>query len=172
MDFNGGVRNPHGPPRDEEKSYQMGPIASSSDSSPAESFNEKTLVAPTPNYASAAGSGANTPYGYRSQNASRRASIAGSVRSNRSIQSAMMDDIKHEVMVNYLFQQQCSALWVGDGSGLVEGVVLRKSRGNYLACPPQLAESPFAEACSALNIQVRVIVILEVVILIFISRLQ
>lgn len=64
-----------------------------------------------------------------------------------------MDDIKHEVMVNYLYQQQCSQLWVGDASGEVEGVLLRKSRGHYMACPPQLGNSPFALACAALNVQ-------------------
>lgn len=66
-----------------------------------------------------------------------------------------LDDIKHEVMVNYLYQQQCSHLWVSDGSGEIEGVLLRKSRGQYMACPPQLGNSPFALACAALNVQVR-----------------
>lgn len=64
-----------------------------------------------------------------------------------------LDDIKHEVMVNYLYQQQCSQLWVSDGSGEIEGVLLRKARGHYMACPPQLASSPFALACAALNVQ-------------------
>jgi hypothetical protein len=75
--------------------------------------------------------------------------------SNRSTQSsAFLDDIKHEVMVNYLYQQQCSHLWVSDGSGEIEGVLLRKSRNQYMACPPQLGTSPFATACAALNVQV------------------
>ena len=65
-----------------------------------------------------------------------------------------MDDIKHEVMVNYLYQQQCSHLWVSDGSGESEGVLLRKARNHYLACPSQLANSPFAIACAELNVQV------------------
>ena len=65
-----------------------------------------------------------------------------------------MDDIKHEVMVNYLYQQQCSRLWVSDGSGEAEGVVLRKTRGQYMACPPQLGDSIFAEAASLMNLQV------------------
>jgi hypothetical protein len=69
--------------------------------------------------------------------------------------SLFLDDIKHEVMVNYLYQQQCSHLWVSDGSGEIEGVLLRKSRGQYMACPPQLGNSPFAAACAALNVQVR-----------------
>lgn len=57
-------------------------------------------------------------------------------------------------MVNYLYQQQCSHLWVNDASGMYEGVLLRKSRNNYMACPPQLADSPFATACAALNVPV------------------
>jgi hypothetical protein len=68
--------------------------------------------------------------------------------------SAFIDDIKHEVMVNYLYQQQCSHLWVSDGSGGLEGVLLRKARGSYMACPPQLVQSAFAIACNALNVQV------------------
>ena len=75
-----------------------------------------------------------------------------SARSTQS--SAFLDDIKHEVMVNYLYQQQCSHLWVSDGSGEIEGVLLRKSRNQYMACPPQLGNSLFAMACAALNVQV------------------
>jgi hypothetical protein len=76
--------------------------------------------------------------------------------SNRSTQSStFLDDIKHEVMVNYLYQQQCAHLWVSDGSGEIEGVLLRKARNTYMACPPQLGSSPFAAACAALNVQVR-----------------
>lgn len=83
----------------------------------------------------------------------------GSSRNSLSGGSSMfLDDIKHEVMVNYLYQQQCSHLWVADGSGEVEGVLLRKSRGNYMACPPRLANSAFAQACATLNVQVRFMV--------------
>lgn len=78
-----------------------------------------------------------------------------SARSTRSNMSSMMlDEIKHEVMVNYLYQQQCSQLWVSDGSGEVEGVLLRKARGHYMACPPELGDSALAVACAALNVQV------------------
>ncbi|PQE05898.1 glycosyltransferase family 2 protein [Rutstroemia sp. NJR-2017a BVV2] len=66
--------------------------------------------------------------------------------SNRSSQSnSFLDDIKHEVM--------CSHLWVSDGSGEIEGVLLRKSKNTYMACPPQLGSSPLAAACAALNVQ-------------------
>ncbi|KAI9841998.1 MAG: hypothetical protein M1838_003325 [Thelocarpon superellum] len=80
---------------------------------------------------------------------SSRNSISG-----RSFQSSHMEDIKHEVMVNYLYQQQCSQMWVSDQSGHLEGVLLRKSRGNYMACPPDLASSEFLRACSVLNVHV------------------
>ncbi|KAG9248649.1 glycosyl transferase family group 2-domain-containing protein [Calycina marina] len=85
--------------------------------------------------------------------ASRFGSSRNSI-SNRSTQSStFLDDIKHEVMVNYLYQQQCSHLWVSDGSGEVEGVLLRKSKNTYMACPPQLGSSAFAAACAALNVR-------------------
>lgn len=100
------------------------------------SANEADLLPPTPRFSS------------------RPASVSDrrSLKSNNS--SMFLDDIKHEVMVNYLYQQQCSHLWVSDGSGEIEGVVLRKTRGQYMACPPQLGSSPFAAACAALNVQV------------------
>ncbi|KAI0838134.1 glycosyl transferase family group 2-domain-containing protein [Hypoxylon sp. FL0890] len=84
-------------------------------------------------------------------NSSRNSVSGRSVRSANS--SVFVDDIKHEVMVNYLYQQQCAHLWVSDGSGDVEGVLLRKSKGSYMACPPALLNSSFARACSALNVQ-------------------
>jgi hypothetical protein len=96
--------------------------------------------------ASSPGLGARSPMYNSSRNS---CSIAPSTRS-----SAFVDDIKHEVMVNYLYQQQCSHLWVSDGSGAIEGVLLRKTKGNYMACPPPLARSPFAVACDSLNVQV------------------
>ena len=76
----------------------------------------------------------------------------GSLPSTTNI--SFMDDMKHEVMVNYLFQQQCGKLWIGDASGEVEGIILRKSRGNYTSCPPNLVQSSFAYCCSQINLQV------------------
>ncbi|KAF7954180.1 hypothetical protein EAE96_005311 [Botrytis aclada] len=67
--------------------------------------------------------------------------------------SSLIGGIKYEVMVNFIHQQQCANLWVSDDSGDCEGVVLRKGRGTYLACPPQLGNSPFAAACASLNVQ-------------------
>lgn len=55
-------------------------------------------------------------------------------------------------MVNYLHQQQCSHLWVSDGDGQCEGIMLRKARGEYLSCPPPLVKSTFGLACAELNL--------------------
>jgi hypothetical protein len=82
---------------------------------------------------------------------SSRSSIAPSLQ---SVRGSYLDEIKHEVMVNYLYQQQCSRLWVSDGSGEVEGVLLRKARNQYLACPPALTGSVFAMVCAELNVRV------------------
>ncbi|RFU24793.1 hypothetical protein B7463_g11549, partial [Scytalidium lignicola] len=74
--------------------------------------------------------------------------------SDRSTQDAtFIDNIKNEVIVNYLYQQQCAHRWVSNGSGEIEGVLLRKSRNSYVACPPQLESSQFAFACTALNVR-------------------
>jgi hypothetical protein len=45
-------------------------------------------------------------------------------------------------------------LWLNDASGDIEGVLLRKSRGIYTTCPPNLAESALADYCARLNLQV------------------
>lgn len=68
--------------------------------------------------------------------------------------ATFLDDIKHEVMVNYLYQQQCSRLWVSDGNGVLEGVVVRKTADKYMSCPPELATSAFAQSMAALGVQV------------------
>ncbi|KAF2017222.1 putative glycosyltransferase family 2 protein [Aaosphaeria arxii CBS 175.79] len=81
-----------------------------------------------------------------------RNSLSLSSRSYGS--SSILDEIKHEIMTNYLFQQQCGKLWIKDASGELEGVLIRKRRGHYLACPPALAHSSFACHCSIMNIQV------------------
>ncbi|KAI2465456.1 glycosyl transferase family group 2-domain-containing protein [Annulohypoxylon bovei var. microspora] len=121
---------------------------------------KKIMTSPTPAGGLFAETGHSSPVGLDdfglhlppSNFGSSRGSI--SERSAPSINSSVfLDDIKHEVMVNYLYQQQCAHLWVSDGSGDVEGVLLRKSKGSYMACPPALGDSTFAMACAALNVQ-------------------
>lgn len=65
-----------------------------------------------------------------------------------------VDEIRHEVMCNYLYQQQSTKLWIDEREELEQGVVIRKSKGNYVAAPPDLAYSRFAANCTALNVQV------------------
>ena len=91
------------------------------------------------------------PHDFVPPRASFRNSSDG--RSLSSTRSSFFDDIKHEVMVNYLHQQQCTHLWFGGGSGQHEGVMLRKARNDYLSCPPRLVESVFGHACAELNVQ-------------------
>ncbi|KAH3910411.1 hypothetical protein HBI56_075860 [Parastagonospora nodorum] len=74
--------------------------------------------------------------------------------SSTSMRSSMLKELKYEAMVNHLFQQQCRRLWLNDASGDIEGVLLRKSRGIYTTCPPNLAESALADYCARLNLQV------------------
>ena len=113
------------------------------------SVSEKRAPVGSPGSGPGGGEGLRAP---QPRYQSRSVSVSG--RSTRSTgSSVVLDGIKHEVMVNYLYQQQCSHLWVSDGSGEIEGVLLRKARGQYMACPPQLGSSPFALACATLNVQ-------------------
>lgn len=65
--------------------------------------------------------------------------------------------------MNYLYQQQCSRLWVSDGNGVLEGVVVRKTADQYMSCPPELASSPFALSMAALGVQVSFLIPLDFV---------
>ncbi len=70
-------------------------------------------------------------------------------------------DIKHDVMVNWLYQQQLEKLW---GSCLPhEGVVLKKARGDFICCPPSLRdhESMLFQQVSLLNVKVSLICMLD-----------
>ncbi|KAF2154980.1 hypothetical protein K461DRAFT_105444 [Myriangium duriaei CBS 260.36] len=50
-------------------------------------------------------------------------------------------DIRCDVMVNWLYQQQMEMLWTAGAAD--EGVVLKKARGNYTCCPPDIMDEPF-----------------------------
>lgn len=52
-----------------------------------------------------------------------------------------------------MYQQQASKLWIDEREDLEQGILIRKSRGTYVAAPPDLAYSRFAANCSALNVQ-------------------
>jgi hypothetical protein len=66
-----------------------------------------------------------------------------------------INDVKCEVMVNWLHSKQEEKMWTGGGSG--EGVVLKKSKGRYVCCPAELQQdgSDFYQAIAQLNVRVR-----------------
>lgn len=86
------------------------------------------------------------------QNVSRPTSRSGS-RANTE-DDRLVDEIKHQVVLNHLFQHSCSSLWIRDVTRNLEGVMVRKRRNEYLYKPPALADSAFAQAMMALNVQV------------------
>lgn len=67
---------------------------------------------------------------------------------------AELHDLKCDVMVNYLHQQQQERLWTMHGED--EGVVLKKSRGEYTCCPADLndVQDGLARAVETLNVRV------------------
>ncbi|KAJ4395159.1 hypothetical protein N0V85_006654 [Neurospora sp. IMI 360204] len=52
-----------------------------------------------------------------------------------------MTEIRTDMMVNSLFEQMCRKQY-STGADPYEGVVLKKSRGNFTCCPPQMAAIP------------------------------
>ena len=69
-------------------------------------------------------------------------------------QASDLNDIKCDVMVNWLYQQQMERLWTTGGED--EGVVLKKSRAVYTCCPPDIIDEPqgFFRNVEALNVRV------------------
>lgn len=62
-------------------------------------------------------------------------------------------DIKCDVMVNYLHQQQLESMWSTGGPG--EGVVLKKLKDRFTCCPDDLSlyRGELFDAVSALNVK-------------------
>ena len=65
-----------------------------------------------------------------------------------------INDMKTEIMCNYLHQQQLKRMW-SNGS-LDEGVILKKSREEYTCCPSdlQLQANGLCDAVKGLNVRV------------------
>lgn len=72
----------------------------------------------------------------------------------RSSQMDDINEIKCDVMVNWLYQQQMEKLWTA--GGIDEGVVLKKGRGQYTCCPGDIVDEPygFFKAVETLNVRV------------------
>ncbi|WPH01751.1 Hypothetical protein R9X50_00460300 [Acrodontium crateriforme] len=71
----------------------------------------------------------------------------------RNFQQEDINEIKCDVMVNWLYQQQMERLWTAGGHD--EGVVLKKSRSSYTCCPADIIEEPygFLKAVETLNVR-------------------
>ena len=112
---------------------------------------EMAVVQPAPYRGSNRGSIAASTLG--TPRTSRPASLypAGDFR-NSALEEII--DIKCDVMVNWLHQQQLESMWSTGGPG--EGVVLKKTRDNFTCCPSELAEyrGEFFDAIRALNVRV------------------
>lgn len=115
-------------------------------------MNEKAPTgASTPGFLapSALVSGAATPIG------SRPVSVfpEGDFRNNAKEE---INDIKCDMMVNHIYSQQMELLWTAGGHD--EGVLLKKSRGQYACCPSDLESEPagFFKAIQTLNVRVSI----------------
>ncbi|KAK3112694.1 hypothetical protein LTR53_010749 [Teratosphaeriaceae sp. CCFEE 6253] len=64
-----------------------------------------------------------------------------------------INELKCDVMVNWLYQQQMERLWTAGGHD--EGVMLKKSRAAYTCCPSDLVEEPFGFYKSVADLNVR-----------------
>lgn len=86
---------------------------------------------------------------------SRPASLYPAGGEFRNSQSDDLNEIKCDVMVNWLYQQQMERLWTA--GGMDEGVVLKKTRGQYTCCPADIIDEPygFFKAVETLNVRVR-----------------
>ncbi|KAK5129505.1 hypothetical protein LTR08_003196 [Meristemomyces frigidus] len=72
---------------------------------------------------------------------------------SRESQAGNIHEIKCDVMVNWLHQQQMERLWTAGGHD--EGVMLKQSRSNYACCPADIVEEPngFYKAVETLNVR-------------------
>lgn len=64
-------------------------------------------------------------------------------------------------MVSWLHQQQIEKTWF-DSRASDEGVVLKRSKGEYTCCPENLADEPngFCTAVEMLNVRVSLYIVL------------
>lgn len=103
------------------------------------------VASPMPRYPSAIG----TPGQGSSPWASRPQSLYGAEGGRQD----ELKDLKCDMMVNWLYQQQMELLWTAGGQD--EGIVLKKSRGQYACCPSDIDQEPagFFKAIQTLNVR-------------------
>jgi hypothetical protein len=80
---------------------------------------------------------------------------ASAASSRLTLEEDLRDNIKHQVILNFLAQKQQGHIWIQDNCGISEGVMVRKNRQEYICRPPAMANSPLSRAMALLNVQVR-----------------
>lgn len=116
--------------------------------------------------AAAGGQLSTTPAGYATPGTRRPSAFSvgglgaqtpGSIYPVGDFRNAGLDeimDIKCDVMINWMYQQQMELLWTAGGHD--EGVILKKSRGTYTCCPSDIIDEPFGFFASIRALNVRV----------------
>ncbi|KAL2138007.1 hypothetical protein VTI28DRAFT_7667 [Corynascus sepedonium] len=72
----------------------------------------------------------------------------------RSRDSETINEIRNDMMVNWLYEQQLRKQYAS-GMDPYEGVVLKKARGTFTCCPPQMAAIPASLFAVATQMNVR-----------------
>lgn len=137
-----------------------------------EAANKEAAAQTEMNEKSVAPSGTSTPGLYPSRvgtpgnESSPWASRPASLYPIGDFRNAAQDevlDIKCDMMVNHLYQQQMELLWTAGGHD--EGIVLKKSRNQYTCCPSDLDQEPagFSKAVQMLNVRVSIALSLTII---------
>lgn len=113
---------------------------SPADITPAETTPAQTPGGLTPAYQSRQGSSTNL-----------------SIYSQTKRDTQFIHEIRHDIIINHLYEKQVGSRWIQDFSGEVEGVMLKKARGEYITFPEPLVESNMAQSIATLNVQVRLL---------------
>lgn len=93
--------------------------------------------------------GTSSPNPYTPRSGSPWTSRPGSMIGTQSLSNGLANDIRCEMMVNWLFQQQMQNIWTTGEPD--EGVILKKSPGYYSCCPSDIKDGPFLNAVQYLN---------------------
>jgi len=105
---------------------------------------------------SAGGNGSASPKRPNMNSRQSTMSLAPYLNQQGNRQSGLsLHDVKADVMVSHIYQDQLRRMYAQDWN-LAEGVVLKKSRNNYVCAPPQLRDFPngFFDMVSQLNVGV------------------
>ncbi|KAM0714784.1 hypothetical protein Q7P37_009248 [Cladosporium fusiforme] len=126
-------------PRTDQHDTASGSKAQSGDTQ----TNSVQVPPPSPDVSGSLGQWSSTPWNSRPNSASPAGGSEGEE----------MSDLKCEVMVSWLHQQQLEKLWF-EGSN-EEGIVLKKSKGIYACCPERAGhgDMQFRKAIEALNVK-------------------